>query len=85
MKNLTRVAVISGMLWMSLVSSAKAADRVVILPFENQSNRPAYNWLGEGFALMLSDLLSAGQIPVVSPEERRADLTWTADDGDGGL
>jgi tetratricopeptide (TPR) repeat protein len=70
-KDLMTGLIVAALVWVGAASSARAADRVLVLPFENQSN-PSYNWLGEGLALMLSDLLSYAQIPAVSFEERRA-------------
>lgn len=47
-----------------------AADVVMVLPFENTSNRPEYNWVGESFADSLSDLLNKPGLVVVSSDER---------------
>ena len=47
-----------------------AADVVIVLPFENRSNRPEYNWVGESFADSLSDLLNLPGLVVVSSDER---------------
>ncbi|HRJ88107.1 MAG TPA: tetratricopeptide repeat protein [Pyrinomonadaceae bacterium] len=46
-------------------------DTVIILPFENTSNRPEFNWVGESFALSLSDLLRVPGLNVVSNSERK--------------
>lgn len=46
-------------------------DNVMILPFENTSGRPEFNWVGESFADSLSDLLKVPGINVVSNEERK--------------
>ncbi len=43
---------------------------VLILPFENVSNHPEYNWIGESFADSLSALLNKPGLIVVSSEER---------------
>ena len=55
-------------------SSAKAqnasADVVMVLPFENTSNRAEYNWVGESFADALADLLNKPGLKVVSSDER---------------
>ena len=57
-----------------LPSNARAQtannDVVMILPFENTSNRPEYNWVGESFADALSDLINVPGIKVVSNQER---------------
>lgn len=51
--------------------TTSAADIVLVLPFENISDHPEYNWIGESFADSLSELLtrSSGLI-VVSSDER---------------
>lgn len=43
---------------------------VLVLPFENVSNHPEYNWIGESFADSLSALLNKPGLTVVSSEER---------------
>lgn len=50
--------------------SAPASDVVMVLPFENTSNRPEYNWVGESFADALADLLAKPGLLVVSSDER---------------
>ncbi|HEU0252880.1 MAG TPA: hypothetical protein VFR12_07575, partial [Pyrinomonadaceae bacterium] len=47
-----------------------AADVVMVLPFENTSNRAEYNWVGESFADALSELLNKPGLIVVSSGER---------------
>jgi tetratricopeptide (TPR) repeat protein len=47
-----------------------AADVVIVLPFENTSNRPEYNWVGESFADALAELLNKPGLVVVSSGER---------------
>src|SRR5918996_2674187 len=47
-----------------------AADVVMVLPFENTSNRPEYNWVGESFADSLAELLNKPGLLVVSSDER---------------
>ena len=42
----------------------------MVLPFENTSTHPEYNWVGESFADSLSDLLSKPGLIVVSSDER---------------
>jgi tetratricopeptide (TPR) repeat protein len=54
-------------------ASAQAAatgDVVMVLPFENTSNRPEYNWIGESFADALADLLNKPGLIVVTSDER---------------
>lgn len=52
-------------------SPGRVGDTVIILPFENTSNRPEFNWVGESFALSLSDLLRVPGLNVVSNSERK--------------
>jgi len=47
-----------------------ATETVVVLPFENVSNHPEYNWIGESFSDSLSTLLSKPGLIVVSNDER---------------
>src|SRR6185312_7223508 len=46
------------------------ADSVMVLPFENVSNRPEYNWVGESFADALAELLNKPGLVVVSSDQR---------------
>jgi tetratricopeptide (TPR) repeat protein len=50
--------------------SSSGSDVVMVLPFENTSNRPEYNWVGESFADSLADLLNKPGLLVVSSDER---------------
>ncbi len=57
-----------------IVVSAKAQtnnDTVMILPFENTSDKAEFNWVGESFANALSDLLKVPTLNVVSNDERK--------------
>ncbi len=49
----------------------RATDVVMVLPFENTSNKPEFNWVGESFALSLSELLKVPALNVVSNSERK--------------
>src|SRR5215470_19588209 len=49
---------------------APTADVVMVLPFENTSNRAEYNWVGESFADALAELLNKPGLIVVSSDER---------------
>src|SRR5213596_584776 len=49
---------------------AQNADVVMVLPFENTSNRPEYNWVGESFADAIGELLNKPGLIVVSSDER---------------
>jgi tetratricopeptide (TPR) repeat protein len=46
------------------------SEIVLVLPFENVSNHPEYNWIGESFADSLSALLNKPGLIVVTSEER---------------
>jgi tetratricopeptide (TPR) repeat protein len=46
------------------------ADVVMVLSFENTSNRPEYNWVGESFANSVAELLNKPGLIVVSSDER---------------
>jgi tetratricopeptide (TPR) repeat protein len=47
-----------------------SSEIVLVLPFENVSSHPEYNWIGESFADSLSALLSKPGLIVVTSEER---------------
>ncbi|HYX30634.1 MAG TPA: tetratricopeptide repeat protein, partial [Pyrinomonadaceae bacterium] len=47
-----------------------ASEIVLVLPFENTSDHPEYNWIGESFADSLSSLLDKPGLIVVSNDER---------------
>ncbi|MEO8573350.1 MAG: tetratricopeptide repeat protein [Pyrinomonadaceae bacterium] len=49
----------------------RASDVVMVLPFENTSGKPEFNWVGESFALSLSELLKVPALNVVSNSERK--------------
>lgn len=49
----------------------KNADTVIILPFENTSNKVEFNWVGESFADALSELLKVPTLNVISNQERK--------------
>ena len=51
-------------------AQSAAADVVMVLPFENTSNRAEYNWVGESFADALAELLNKPGLVVVSSDER---------------
>ena len=66
-------AVISLLCFTSIAfSQVKFTDRVMVLPFENTSGKPEFNWVGESFALSLSELLRVPGLNVVSNGERKA-------------
>ena len=53
------------------VHAQKAGDVVMVLPFENTSDKPEFNWVGESFALSLSELLKVPSLNVISNSERK--------------
>ncbi len=50
--------------------SAVAADRIVVMPFENRSQMGEYNWIRESFPIIVSGVLDAPGIYVLSTGER---------------
>jgi tetratricopeptide (TPR) repeat protein len=64
------VVVLAGGL--SVAYAQRATDVVMVLPFENTSGKPEFNWVGESFALSLSELLKVPALNVVSNSERKA-------------
>jgi tetratricopeptide (TPR) repeat protein len=50
--------------------NSSAAEIVLVLPFENTSDHPEYNWIGESFSDQLSSLLDKPGLIVVSSDER---------------
>src|ERR1041385_9203836 len=51
-------------------AQAPAAETIVVFPFENLSNHPEYNWIGESFSDALSSLLNKPGLIVVTSDER---------------
>ena len=49
---------------------ALAADVVIVMPFENRSQSAQHNWIRESFAILLSEILDAPGLTVISAEER---------------
>ena len=52
-------------------TTSNNTDTVMVLPFENTSNKAEFNWVGESFADSLSDLLKVPSLNVVSNDERK--------------
>jgi tetratricopeptide (TPR) repeat protein len=73
LKNLifTIVFVLSAFAFAGAQTAPTGADTVLILPFENTSQRAEFNWVGESFADSLSDLLKVPSLNVVSNDERK--------------
>ena len=70
-KSTALVLLIVATLFVSPASAQTASpDVIMVLPFENTSNRPEYNWVGESFADALADLLNKPGLVVVSSDER---------------
>src|SRR5687767_4780372 len=55
----------------SAFAQTKVTDVVMVLPFENTSNKPEFNWVGESFAMSISELLRVPTLDVVSNSERK--------------
>src|SRR5436305_10118009 len=54
--------------------TARGNDVVIVLPFENQSNKGEFNWIGASFADELTELLNVPGLAVISTDER--ELTY---------
>jgi tetratricopeptide (TPR) repeat protein len=51
-------------------ASVTAADAVVVMPFENRSQIPKYNWICDSFAILIGDVLDAHGVSVVNVDKR---------------
>ncbi len=58
-------------LGLTAAKAQTATDNILIMPFENTSDQAEFNWIGESFALSLSELLRLPSINVVSNSERK--------------
>jgi tetratricopeptide (TPR) repeat protein len=67
---LALVFVLAGTARNGAAQTASGSEVVVVLPFENVSTHPEYNWIGESFADSLSALLSKPGLIVVTSDER---------------
>ena len=56
--------------WPASGQTPAGGDVVMVLSFENTSNRPEYNWVGESFANSVAELLNKPGLIVVSNDER---------------
>ena len=54
----------------SALAQGPSGDVIMVLPFENTSSQPEYNWVGESFADSLAELLSKPGLFVISSDER---------------
>ena len=67
---LALVFLLAGSWQTAAAQTASGSEVVVVLPFENVSTHPEYNWIGESFADSLSALLSKPGLIVVTSDER---------------
>jgi len=67
----TIVFVLSACAFVPAQNTSNNTDTVLVLPFENTSQRAEFNWVGESFADALSDLLKVPSLNVVSNDERK--------------
>ncbi len=59
------------LLFVSIGAARAQTDTILVLPFENISDKPEFNWVGESFALSLSELLKTTGVNVVPNTERK--------------
>ena len=52
------------------LAQSGATETIVVLPFENRSNHPEFNWIGESFADSMSTLLMKPGLVVITGDER---------------
>ncbi len=68
---LKRFAIIFVITLFAAFAAAAQTDTVMVLPFENTTQKAEFNWVGESFADSLSDLLRVPSLNVISNEERK--------------
>ncbi|MBK6749994.1 MAG: tetratricopeptide repeat protein [Acidobacteria bacterium] len=68
---LKRSAIIFAITLFAAFGAFAQTDTVMVLPFENTTQKAEFNWVGESFADSLSDLLRIPALNVVSNEERK--------------
>src|SRR5258708_23425066 len=66
--NLSRSVFVFSLLLLG--TSVTRADTILTMTFENVSNRPEYNWIGESFSVLMSDLLDIPGLVTIGPDER---------------
>ncbi len=54
----------------AVLAQSGATETIVVLPFENRSNHPEFNWIGESFADSMSTLLTKPGLVVITGDER---------------
>ncbi|MFN2533304.1 MAG: tetratricopeptide repeat protein, partial [Pyrinomonadaceae bacterium] len=64
------LAVVFGFLSIPIHAQNASTDVLMVLPFENTSKRPEYNWVGESFADSIAELLNRPGLVIVSNGER---------------
>jgi Flp pilus assembly protein TadD/TolB-like protein len=57
-------------LHLAFCSTANAQSRQLVMPFENETHEPRYEWLGEGAATVLTDELTALGVQALSRNDR---------------
>ena len=67
----SRFSMLGCVLLAAFAQTQRATDVVMMLPFENTSGKPEFNWVGESFADSLSDLLRVPTLNVISNGERK--------------
>jgi TolB-like protein len=53
------------------IPAQSAVDTLLVLPFENTSDKAEFNWVGESFADSLSNLLRVPNLNVISNDQRK--------------
>jgi TolB-like protein len=64
------VPVLLAVLWLSISDPAAGPRRYLVMPFDNRSEEPSLDWLGEALAMSLSGRLEALGMRTVSRIER---------------
>ena len=54
----------------TFTAQSGATETIVVLPFENRSDHPEFNWIGESFADSLSTLFTKPGLVVITGDER---------------
>jgi tetratricopeptide (TPR) repeat protein len=67
---LLAVGLLSAASRQSAYAQAGPTETIVVLPFENRSDHPEFNWIGESFADRLSTLLTKPGLVVITNDER---------------
>src|SRR3954469_15360720 len=57
-------------LWSSAAAQS-ATDTVVVMPFQNTSDKAEFNWVGESFARSLAELLRVPNLNVITNDQRK--------------